>query len=103
MVREITGPAPGNAANLSLAEASVPADGETIEHYHRAAEEVYIFVAGEGRMRLDGEEGSVRAGDTVVIAPGRRHKLWNRGTEPLVLLCVSAPPYSDDDTILCER
>ncbi len=51
-------------------------------------------------MRLGDEEAAVRAGDTVVIAPGTRHKLFNDGAEPLVLLCCCAPPYSDDDTVL---
>jgi mannose-6-phosphate isomerase-like protein (cupin superfamily) len=44
----------------------------------------------------------VEAGDAVVIPPGIRHKLWNSGADPLVLLCCSAPPYSNDDTVLCE-
>jgi len=36
----------------------------------------------------------------VVIAPGRRHQLFNPGAEPLVLLCCCAPPYSHEDTVL---
>lgn len=101
-VREVAGPAPGDAVNQSLAEAIVPAGGETIEHYHRASEEIYSFVSGDGRMRLAGEEAEVQAGDTVVIPPGTRHKLRSTGAEPLVVLCSSAPPYSHDDTVLCE-
>ena len=46
---------------------------------------------GAGRMRLGDEEADVRAGDTVVIAPGLKHKLFNPGAEPLVLLCCCAP------------
>ena len=38
-------------------------------------------------MRLGDEEADVTAGDTVLIAPGTPHKLWNLGDEPLVLLC----------------
>jgi mannose-6-phosphate isomerase-like protein (cupin superfamily) len=53
-------------------------------------------------MRLGSEEATVRAGDAVVIPPGARHKLWNTGERRLVLLCCSAPPYSHDDTVLCE-
>lgn len=101
-VREIAGPGPGNGANQSLAEATVPPGGETIEHYHRTSEEIYRFVSGSGRMRLGDREAEVRAGDAVVIAPGVPHKLWNSGPEPLVLLCCSAPPYAHDDTVLCE-
>jgi mannose-6-phosphate isomerase-like protein (cupin superfamily) len=101
-IREIAGVPSGNAVNQSLAEATVPVGGETVAHFHRAAEEIYHFTAGSGRMRLGAEEAPVRAGDTVVIAPGVPHKLWNTGGEPLVLLCCCAPPYSHEDTVLVE-
>lgn len=99
-IRELAGVPSGNAVNQSLAEATVPPGGETVEHYHRRSEEIYYFTAGAGRMRLGDEEAEVRAGDMVVIPPGTRHKLWNTGPEPLVLLCCCAPPYSHEDTVL---
>lgn len=99
-IRELAGVPSGNAVNQSLAEATVPPGGETVEHYHRRSEEIYYFTAGAGRMRLGDEEAEVRAGDMVVIPPGTRHKLWNPGPEPLVLLCCCAPPYSHEDTVL---
>jgi mannose-6-phosphate isomerase-like protein (cupin superfamily) len=101
-IREVAGPPSGTAERQSLAEATVEPGAETIEHYHCASEEIYHFLSGAGRIRVGGEEAAVRAGDTVAIAPGVRHKLWNRGSEPLVLLCCSAPPYSHEDTVLCE-
>jgi mannose-6-phosphate isomerase-like protein (cupin superfamily) len=101
-IRELAGIPSGNAVNQSLAEATVPPGGETVEHLHRASEEIYLFTAGAGRMRLGGDEAPVRAGDMVVIAPGTPHKLWNPGVEPLVLMCCCAPAYSDADTVLLE-
>jgi mannose-6-phosphate isomerase-like protein (cupin superfamily) len=100
-VRELARP-PDSARNQSLAEARVPPRSETREHLHRTSEEIYCFVAGEGRMRLGDEESEVNAGDVVVIPPGLPHKLWNTGAKELVLLCCCSPPYSDDDTVLCE-
>ncbi|HUO72696.1 MAG TPA: cupin domain-containing protein [Solirubrobacteraceae bacterium] len=89
--------------NQSLAEATVPPGGETAEHYHPRTEELYYFVAGAGRMRLGADEAVVSAGDCVVIPPGTSHKLWNPGSEPLVLLCCCVPAYSDDDTVTTGR
>jgi mannose-6-phosphate isomerase-like protein (cupin superfamily) len=100
-VRELARP-PGDAQNQSLAEARVPPGSETAEHLHRTSEEIYLFTAGEGRMRLGDQESAVRSGDAVVIPPGIRHKLWNPGPQELVLLCCCSPPYSDEDTVLCE-
>ena len=102
-IRELAGVPTGNAANQSLAEATVPPGRATIEHFHRTSEEIYLFTQGMGRMRLGDEEGAVRAGDAVVIAPGVRHKLVNTGPEPLVLLCCCSPAYSHEDTVLLER
>jgi len=102
-IRELAGPSWTDARNQSLAEATVPPGGETAEHLHRRTEELYCFTAGSGRMRLADQEAEVKAGDCVVIPPGTPHKLWNTGSEPLVLLCCCSPPYADDDTVLSER
>jgi len=104
-IRELAGPTRQSAdsRHQSLAEATVEPGGQTAEHFHRRSEEIYYFVAGAGRLRLggvDGGESPVSAGDCAVIAPGARHKLFNDGAVPLVLLCCCSPPYSDDDTVL---
>ena len=101
-IRELAHPAWTAARNQSLAEATVPVGGETIEHLHRTTEEIYLFTHGSGRMRLGDEEREVAPGDTVVIPPGVRHKLWSTGAEPLRLLCCCAPAYSDADTVMTE-
>src|SRR5215208_4402524 len=99
-IRELAGTPTGNSVNQSLAEATVPPGAETEEHHHRVSEEIYLFTSGSGRMKLGDEESEVAAGDTVVIPPGTRHKLWNTGPERLKLLCCCSPPYSHEDTIL---
>jgi mannose-6-phosphate isomerase-like protein (cupin superfamily) len=104
-IRELAGRAGtgATARHQSLAEATLEPGGETAEHYHPSAEELYYFVAGQGRMRLGGSEEPVGAGDCVVIAPGTPHKLWNAGPDRLVLLCCCAPAYSHDDTVMTGR
>ncbi len=99
-IRELAHPSWTAARHQSLAEASVAPGQQTAEHYHPRSEELYYFVAGEGRMRLDADEAPVGAGDCVVIPPGTPHKLWNTGSAPLVLLCCCAPAYSDADTVM---
>jgi mannose-6-phosphate isomerase-like protein (cupin superfamily) len=103
-IRELAGPSWTDARNQSLAEATVPPGGETAEHYHPRAEELYYFISGRGTMRLGEQEpAEVKVGDCVVIAPGTAHKLWNPGPDPLVLLCCCAPAYADDDTVITGR
>lgn len=88
--------------NQSLAEARLPVGGSTQEHYHPRAEEIYFITSGTGRMQVGAEECEVVAGDAIAIPPGQRHKLWNTGGGPLVLLCCCAPGYEHEDTILTE-
>jgi mannose-6-phosphate isomerase-like protein (cupin superfamily) len=101
-IRELAGTPSGNSVNQSLAEAVVPAGGATLAHFHRRAEEIYLFTAGSGRMRLGEVQRPVRSGDCVVIPPGTPHKLWADEGGPLVLLCCCAPAYSHEDTVLLE-
>lgn len=88
--------------NQSLAEARLPVGGSTQEHYHPRAEEIYYITHGTGRMRIEGEVCDVKPGDAIAIPPGKKHKLWNTGTEVLRLLCCCAPAYEHADTIITE-
>jgi mannose-6-phosphate isomerase-like protein (cupin superfamily) len=102
-IRELAGHVSAPTVHQSLAEATVPPGGATIAHYHREAEELYLFTAGRGRLRVGDEQREVAAGDCVVIPPGAPHQLWNTSrSEPLVLLCCCAPAYRHEDTVLLE-
>ena len=101
-IRELVGPVTTPARNQSLAEATVPAGGATTAHKHPRSEELYLFTAGSGRMRLGEEERAVAAGDCVVIPPGIDHKLWADVDADLRLWCCCSPAYSHEDTVLTE-
>jgi mannose-6-phosphate isomerase-like protein (cupin superfamily) len=102
-IRELAHPRASDAQRQSLAEATLEPGGETREHLHPACEEDLQFLSGAGLMRVGDAEGRIGAGDTVVIPPGTRHKLWNDGAEPLVLLCCCSPAYSDAGTVITDR
>ena len=85
-----------HTALQSLAEASL-APGQTTErHYHRASEEIYVVLEGEGDLTIDGERRQLGAGDAALIPAGAWHEIV--ATSPLRFLCCCAPPYSHDDT-----
>jgi mannose-6-phosphate isomerase-like protein (cupin superfamily) len=101
-IREWAGRVSAPAQNQSLAEAIVRVGSATVEHYHVTTEELYLVIAGEGSLVIDGIERGVREGDCAVIPPGARHKLYNTGSIPLKVLCACAPAYADEDTVLTE-
>lgn len=102
-IRELLAHRNSGIRNQSLAEARLPVGGSTQEHYHPKAEEIYYITAGSGRIRIEGEERDVTVGNAIAIPPGRRHKLWNTGSEVLRLLCCCAPAYEHEDTVITEN
>jgi mannose-6-phosphate isomerase-like protein (cupin superfamily) len=95
--------APGTPGRRqSLAEATVPAGGSTLAHFHRESEEVYLVTSGSGRLLLGDETQAIRTGDCVVIPPGTVHRLWADAGAPLVVVCSCVPPYSHEDTVLVD-
>lgn len=101
-IRELLAHRNSAIRNQSLAEARLLPGASTQEHYHVKTEEIYYITHGEGRIRIDGEVRNVAGGDAIAILPGRKHKLWNTGSDVLRLLCCCAPGYEHDDTVITE-
>jgi mannose-6-phosphate isomerase-like protein (cupin superfamily) len=101
-IRELLAYRNSSVRNQSLAEARLPVGAATQEHYHTRTEEIYFITHGTGRMKIENELMDVKAGDAIAIPPGKKHKLWNTGSETLRLLCCCAPCYEHSDTILTE-
>lgn len=101
-IRELLAYRNSSIRRQSLAEARLPAGASTQEHYHIQTEEIYFITSGCGRIAIEGESAEVKPGDAIAIPPGKRHKLWNTGSETLRLLCCCAPAYEHADTVLTE-
>ncbi|MET8699469.1 cupin domain-containing protein [Kitasatospora sp. NPDC004723] len=77
--------------------ARVPPGGISGEHLHTRTREVYVLLAGEGEVTLDGRRHAVRAGDAVLTAVGARHGLRNTGAGPLEWLVIELPAERGGD------
>ena len=97
-IRELFGRPTGGVERQSLAEATLAPGQATQRHYHRASEEIYFMLDGEGEIELDGERRGVSAGDAVAIPAGSWHELRAEGDRPLRILCFCVPPYQHEDT-----
>jgi mannose-6-phosphate isomerase-like protein (cupin superfamily) len=85
------------AANQSLAEAELAPGQETRRHYHAVTEEIYVLLAGEAELEVDGDRASVGAGEAILIPARARHQI-RAGASGVRFLCCCAPAYSDEDT-----
>ena len=107
LLREVTGdhggtgtirahrayPGAGARAPIAFIDLVVLPPGTSIGlHRHADDEETYVILSGRGRMTLDGEEFTVRAGDLVPNRPYGEHSLANDGDEDTTLLGFEGGP-----------
>lgn len=96
-VKELIKPTNSDLRRFDLALIAVEPRKASTPHLHRATEEVYYVLDGEGLVRIDGDEHRLRRGHAVYIPAGHRHQVVNTGQSTFTLLTVNAPPYDEAD------
>jgi uncharacterized cupin superfamily protein len=67
-------------------------------HAHKRQEEVYVVLAGELTLIIEGVEHTMAAGQLARVAPAVRRQLANRGEATCVLLALGgAEPHAGRD------
>jgi mannose-6-phosphate isomerase-like protein (cupin superfamily) len=54
------------------------------------SDEAFVALRGTATVTLGGEDASLRAGDCLVVAPGRAFRIRNDGAEPFEAVCCMA-------------
>ena len=85
-IRELLACRNSGLRHQSLAEARLPVGGSTQEHYHVKTEEIYYLTHGRGRIRIEGEERAVNAGDAIAIPPGVHVLVARAPAEPWFIM-----------------
>jgi len=65
-------------------------------HSHNP-QQVYVIIAGTGRMRVADEERDVSAGDLVFVPPRALHGIVNSGAGTLTYVSCATPTFSLTD------
>jgi mannose-6-phosphate isomerase-like protein (cupin superfamily) len=85
----------------SMAQFTLPAGKTSVAVAHRTVEEVWFFVSGQGEFwRKIGVTESIvpiRPGLSISIAVGTHFQFRNDGTEPLVAIGTTMPPWPGMD------
>jgi len=68
-----------------------PGTGMEFFHKHTNHEEIYLFLAGEGEMNIDGKTVPVKAGTIVNLKPNAVRSWWNTGKTDLIYIVMQAP------------
>ena len=66
-------------------------------HEHRS--EHWVVVAGEATVTRDGNMATLVTNQSTYVPVGAKHRLENRGTEPLHIIEVQVGPYLGEDDI----
>lgn len=66
---------------------------------HRRRSENWVVVSGEALVTVDDRQIVVKKGESVFVPTGARHRMENRGSEPMVLIEVQNGDYLGEDDI----
>ena len=83
----------------SLALAWVEPGGATLPHRLSAETEVYLILAGRGRMHIDGDVAEVATGDAIVIPAAAEQWIECVGDVPLHFAAIVDPPWRADHDV----
>ncbi len=78
---------------------TIPPGGEIGDEVHAGIDQTLVFEEGEAEAVIAGESFPVRAGQVVLVPAGTRHNFINRGSDPLRLWTVYAPPEHRPGTV----
>ena len=85
----------------SMVHCTLPAGGVSLAVRHRTVEELWFVTGGQGAVwrKLEGEEAvvAVGPGSALDIPLGAHFQFRNTGTEPLVILIATMPPWPGAD------
>jgi quercetin dioxygenase-like cupin family protein len=90
----VSRPANGAAQIVAIEVTLLPGKGHNF-HKHPEQEEVIYVLAGVVEQWLDGAAQTLRAGDSVFIAPGVVHASFTAGDQPARLLAILSPCIGD--------
>jgi len=62
-------------------------------HAHSAQWELYVVIAGTGRVRHQEGINEVSVGDAFLFAPGHAHQITNGGTTDLIYYVIADNPF----------
>src|SRR5208337_1386367 len=68
--------------------ARLPVGSSFSAHYHEDMQEIFIIVAGEAEMVVEGESAVLARGDTIAIDALEIHRMINRGSEDVEYVVV---------------
>lgn len=84
-----------------VAKTKLAAGAREEKHRHSVTEEVYLFIRGDCRMRVNGEEYRLSGGDLLLAEPGDEHEI-TEAVEETEFWVLTVPAFEADDYLTNE-
>src|SRR5262245_322274 len=81
---------------LSVIQERIPPGAGEVRHYHERARQLFFVLAGRLNIELRDQVSELSVGDSIEVAPGEPHRVWNASTADVVFLVVSTPTTRGD-------
>lgn len=85
--------------HLQLVVMTLQPGDEIGSEVHEDRDQFFRIEDGEGVVVIDGKENPVEDGSAVIVPAGARHNVINRGSAPLKLYTIYAPPEHKDKVV----
>jgi mannose-6-phosphate isomerase-like protein (cupin superfamily) len=82
--------------SLSVIQERMPPGTSEQLHYHHQAQQVFYILSGSAKFIVDGEEQLVESGQSIHLAKGTKHHIFNNGLQDLQFLVISEPKAHGD-------
>jgi mannose-6-phosphate isomerase-like protein (cupin superfamily) len=84
---------PGENVPMSITLVDAEPGSQQDLHEHPDNTQVYLVIAGAGRMIVGAEEADVDVGTMICIPPGTPHAIRNTGAQRLTYVSATTPPF----------
>lgn len=75
---------------------------EVKAHKHLKHSEHVVVQSGEGVMKIDDKEFTIKPGDVIFIPKNTVHSVIVKGKKPLKVLSIQSPNFNGDDRVMME-
>jgi mannose-6-phosphate isomerase-like protein (cupin superfamily) len=86
-------------AQMQLVLMSLQPGEEIGEEVHDDRDQFFRVEKGEGEVLIDGNVSAIKSDMAIIVPAGARHNVTNKGSEPLKLYTLYAPPEHRHGTI----
>ena len=87
-------------SSYKLKRIEVDPRGRLSYQYHLKRSESWTIVEGIGTITLDGQVMDYKAGETILIPQGVKHRIENKGTQKVIFIEVQTGTYFGEDDIV---